>query len=102
MHTPGPWSTFTDTEDCTVVHIGAPLLPYVATAFGDDPHSITPQQMANAVLLSAAPDLLAALQALLPHVPVPRVPMGDDPSNPFPLPDYIAQARAALNKALGE
>lgn len=95
MHTPGPWDIFTDTEDCTVVHIGAPLLPYVATAFGDDPHSITPQQMANAVLLSAAPDLLASLHDLLIY-------FGPQPDADNGLDELLTQARAAIARAKGQ
>ena len=58
--------------------------------------------IANARLIAAAPDLLVALQSLLPHVTVPVGPMGTDPENPFPLPDYIVAARAAIAKAQGK
>lgn len=50
-------------------------------------------------LAAAAPELLVALQELLKHVPVPRVAMGNNFDDPFPLPDYIKQARAAITKA---
>lgn len=53
-------------------------------------------------LHAAAPDLLAALRGLLPHVPVPASllgpALGDDPC---PLPDYIRAAHDAISKATG-
>lgn len=57
-----------------------------------------PGPAANARIIAAAPELLAALIALLAHA-APVVEMGSDPDDPFPDPDYIAQARAAIAKA---
>lgn len=87
-HTPAPWSI--------EWHDG---YAYIMSANGADVVQCNTQ---DARLIAAAPDLLAALQALLHHVPVPRVPMGNDFGNPFPLPDYITQARAAIARATGE
>lgn len=97
MHTPAPWTaTAKDTIN------GIPAYWWIQCSAGGvigDVQSVNP---ADAALISAAPDLLAALQALLPHVPVPRVPMGQDHADPFPLPDYVKAARAAIAKATGE
>lgn len=56
----------------------------------------------NDTLRDAAPALLAALRGLLPHVPVPAVPLGDALcDDPCPLPDYLKAAHDAIAKATG-
>lgn len=49
-----------------------------------------------AFLYFAAPNLLAALALLEMNTPVPAVAMGENFDDPFPLPDYIKQAREAI------
>ena len=75
-HTPGPWSVETDTE---MIHINSPLRP-VFEAFGltgtvaicssgplldENDLKMRPEDEANAKLIAAAPDLLAALEQML-------------------------------------
>ncbi len=85
-HTQGPWETF------------GPLL---FTVYGGDPKrriavidytqgNETEESRANARLISAAPELLAALQAISNHAP------------DLPAHAAVNIARAALAKALGE
>ena len=98
QHTPAPWAVvgreIHGQQDSGVIVARIPEWGLLA--------DIPDQGPTNAALIAAAPDLLAALQALLPHVPIPRVPMGQDHADPFPLPDYIKAARTAIAKATGE
>lgn len=89
-HTPGPWVT--DPEG----HIRAPYpnhAPGISiarmTCFGA--HDVHMAIGANAALISAAPDLLAALEELLADKYL------SDPINA----DRMANARAAIAKAKG-
>lgn len=57
-HTPGPWAVkpySSDTGDFTVT---SPSLPFIANTIGG-----TDQEHGNALLIAAAPDLLAACKA---------------------------------------
>ena len=93
MHTPGPWTVDPKTlavyapdrhghaAAVRVAECGRTLLPAVEIA-------------ANAALVAAAPDLLAALQALLPHVPGH---LTEDLSGR----PWLAQARTAIARATG-
>mgnify|MGYP001260829464 CR=1 FL=1 len=95
-HTPGPWtvrrSMPEDGYDCWF--ISACPLPNREVDIGDVaggyPHE---QKEANARLIAAAPELLAALSAMLTH-------MGMD-EDEWNKPTYD-QARAAIAKATGE
>ena len=65
-HTPGPWRAFQDAESCDVI---APDGYHVASV--EPCNSVNPEaeQAANARLIAAAPDLLAALEQIAgyPH-----------------------------------
>lgn len=67
-HTPGPWAIQMDGRDTRVVREADGLKSYVAS-LGEiwlcEEHGGTVD--ANAALIAAAPDLLAALKALLAH-----------------------------------
>jgi hypothetical protein len=59
-HTPGPWDAFGP-----IIHRNGRHIAHVeATGIGDGERG-TPEQRANARLIAAAPDLLAALKLLL-------------------------------------
>jgi hypothetical protein len=64
-HTPGPWKVFTSTDGQKLIGVGATNGQGITDSdFGiwswDDPEG-----KANALLIAAAPDLLAALKRLL-------------------------------------
>lgn len=83
--TPGSWRVESDRQGCDCV-VGPRGV--VADTIGME---------ANAHLIAAAPDLYAALQALMPVL--------DDLTTldePFPAEDAVIAARAALAKADGE
>lgn len=88
-HTPGPWSCYLNDEQGFDVYQddgsgngdGVPCLP------GD------PQSSANAHLIAAAPELLSALEGLLPEG------WGDGTMDHMP---GVLAARAAIAKARGE
>ena len=62
-HTPGPWYHEADSHTGAVKTEGKKL---IASVFGDDPECREDdRQIANATLIAAAPDLLAALQAIV-------------------------------------
>jgi hypothetical protein len=85
-HTPGPWYTGID-EDCHMVYSGD--ADVVADTLRDDGDAET--ESANATLISAAPELLAALEILLLEFETSQ------PSRK----SWIA-ARKAISKAKGE
>ena len=82
-HTPGPWSVHSkfvgplavEADDVTVAHVG---------------HKDWDTCAANAELIAASPDLLAALERAIPEIAVVGIP------------DLLEQARAAIKKARGE
>lgn len=94
-HTPGPWTAgLTDSRKVPAFVVGAtsacgftPLVCHVQSADIDIGN-------ANARLIAAAPDLLAALQGLLKGIFD-----GPDEANAAML---VAKARDAVNKATGE
>lgn len=59
-HTPGPWETKWPKYNCTIESRGGVVATvYIGQTIGDD------ESVANANLIAAAPDLLAALKAML-------------------------------------
>lgn len=99
-HTPGPWDIWTDREENEIYGraIGARI-----TAAGDsrsigsihglasNEEAIRDEAAANAKLIAAAPELLAALEALLDQADLGEV---DEETQPI-----VDQARAAIAKA---
>ena len=93
--TPGPWST--DTAGCArvvVVHHG-PWSEIIADVFAY-PHDAR-NRNANARLMAAAPDLLAALQEAVTAYGKPGGPW-NVPSDPG---GWLERARTAIAKAQG-
>ena len=107
-HTPGPWIVRDNGEGwvCPVIdspNIGKGYFASLATATQRDPHPregggiSTTTARANARLIAAAPDLLAALEKAVGHYGKPGGPW-NVPSEPG---TWIADARAAIAKAKG-
>jgi len=93
MHTPGPWSAGRAIpEDNTISRIVRAGDDHIAAVMDLD--GAAQEAADNARLIAAAPELLAALQALLPHVP------GHLTDDLFGRP-WLAQARAAIARATG-
>lgn len=96
-HTKGPWGLRRDpshyysatTIEAGVVGARRPFMPEMMVRVGGDADIVT--QEANARLISAAPDLLEALENLL------AVSCGDGGTKP----NAPELARLAINKALG-
>jgi hypothetical protein len=91
-HTPGPW-----TKGDTDYFYGGPAIMaqgsiVAAVSYAGAPCGCSETTTANARLIAAAPDLLAALQGLLSDKYL------SDPINN----DRMAAARAAVSKATGE
>lgn len=80
-HTPGPWAT---DDDGYIIAPGRGLIGYPARVPDSD------ERGPNARLMGAAPELLAALEALLDAIEDQRVTHGD-----------CNQGRAAIAKARG-
>jgi hypothetical protein len=104
MHTPGKW-VITSRYGNLKTEIAAGSKA-IATVWTHQPVSVAndkgrgyhdlqdPEGIANARLISAAPDLLAALKAILAH------PRTGDRCVVF-MPDEVAQAQAAIAKSKG-
>lgn len=88
-HTPGPWS---------VEYDGSVVMAHqvVSSAPGPD-GSTREERLANARLIAAAPDLVAALASLLAVATRDRRKLGGRTDSPT-----FQAAKAALEKALGE
>ena len=94
-HTPGPWKRGIVSDSCSTGGDIAYIWPE------SNGHTIARVQggniTANSLLISAAPDLLAALQ---------RIAAGQEMSGEFDHPDTVRRyqeiARAAISKATGE
>ena len=107
-HTPGPWAVRDDGMDyaCPIIDspsVGRGYYASIATATQRDPH---PREgggipiataRANARLIAAAPDLLAALEKAVERYGKPGGPW-NVPSDPG---TWIADSRAAIAKAKG-
>lgn len=95
-HTPGPWQAVEDEQhllspDQFRIWINAEGLH---VAYVDGPRNV--ERVANARLTAAAPDLLAALQALVAELDGPGKPYSSDSYAP---PHFIETAKAAIAKA---
>lgn len=85
-HTPGPWFVTGQRTKYVEARIAGGMIQEVASIGPTDADSgYGPQQEANARLISAAPDLLGSLQAILDNCDLPD--------------DYEQRALAAIAKA---
>jgi hypothetical protein len=93
QHTPGPWTTDGDAYSGNL-DIVAPTgrIAMLDCEFSEETEDVL---TANAHLIAAAPDLLAALREIVAAVEVGDVD-GFSPSG-----DWFREAKAALNKATG-
>lgn len=92
-HTPGPWTINECPQDCTDIRIGAHGTPKIASVHLRDMSML--EQQANARLIAAAPELLAALQANRVYLPTIQCDGVVEDSGPR------KQALAAIAKATG-
>ena len=101
VHTPGDWTIETiggdiyiqsspDTDICRVFR------PYPATGESGKPEVMQARAEANARLIAAAPELLAALQSLVSHYDLPASQRVSNPS------DLWSSARSAITLAGGD
>ena len=97
-HTPGPWSTF---QDASLRHAVATATVRICDMWGKDPAFFTAEDAANARLIASAPDLLAALKALLESIESVDFSVLDDAGLHY---DRIpwSQAETAIARATGE
>lgn len=101
--TPGPW--LCERHGIVTAEVGGVRRQVASTTgdavmHGDPSQSVVDIQMANAHLLSAAPDLLAALSSILELYPHQICVCGRGKPR---IPDALADAgRAAIRKARGE
>lgn len=95
-HTPGPWKYQHATGDITSDHPPYPFRLVARTYLREHPHSLMMggEDEANARLIASAPELLAALKALVDEC-TDR--WGEDS-----LPSEVYEAREAIAKAKGE
>jgi len=109
QHTPGPWEAQTNRSPLTITH-ELPHLPQakgghrqfreIAEVYVSDKGDGAPEDFANARLIAAAPELLAALENLLSRAALP----GPARKNAVLRERMISareQARAAIAKATG-
>ena len=91
-HTPGPWKTGHHPDpkcSCMYVFAGKDQFDLgVCTLYEDEPTNA-----ANARLIAAAPDLLAALESLVEFVGYKGVPEGATPN-------CVLDSRAAIKRAV--
>lgn len=95
-HTPGPWIWGADAHDSRVMATEA---PWRDRTIAEVHHGEDVMGEANGHLIAAAPDLLAACEAMLTqrYSSWHRFAEEDDPE-----PDDMQKARAAIKKARGE
>jgi len=98
QHTPGPWQVHKTNASRFGIRSGQDSLADVWAMIGspvlmDRAH----EGEANARLIAAAPDLLAALQLIAAHEPV----WGISPQLDVLINTWIADARAAIARAIG-
>ena len=109
-HTPGPWKLETAKTSCGICHkIGPfPFRPdrishacvYVDAASHDGSSPVDQELLANARLIAAAPELLAALEAMMENKTCN--PSSMTPAERAALWVSHGKARAAIAKAKGE
>jgi hypothetical protein len=90
-YTSGPWSYYTKPQPngCPIVGAKGLMIAQIAHSINEEWQAKT--AIANAQLISAAPELLEALQTLVDN-------FGPTPSEKV---NGLAEARAAIKKAIG-
>ena len=108
-HTPGPWTAFIRGRGRTIaVDIGPTPVgktPCIINWPGFDASDLpVSEQIGNAHLIAASPDLLAALKDMTPPMPPPdaKCHLGIVPQSECAHCKRIAKAHAAIAKAKGE
>lgn len=98
-HTPGPWTFYTEPQPngCPIVGARGLMVAMLAHTVNQSDQKET--ALANALLIAAAPDLLAALQELTDDI-ADRFDMDSPSTNPG-MKTAVREARAALVKATG-
>ena len=92
-HTPGPWKVIGKDKTEIGALLGTPEAIVIAdTRFFQEPTN--PRERADARLIAAAPDLLAACEAALDNIPYVAAVQWDY--------DLAQQLKAAIAKARGE
>ena len=111
QHTPAPWTVLEDSDSSRPITIAGPADDDLVNVYSSDnatvaiPHA---ESIANARLIAAAPDMLAALAAALPAVTAAAAehPKWTDHysgqvQDPFGLHALADQITAAITKAKG-
>lgn len=94
-HTPGPWSVQRESDGAPYVYIrSSAALGQIATVYE--------RPSANAPLIAAAPDLLAALVAVLERAEREYQELTDGEHGTFEAYPEAKAARAAISKAEGK
>lgn len=110
-YTPGPWVVYTADGSLGTVETadGAVVVAQAQQVSAKDQLSGSPERFANARLIAAAPDLLEALFALLPHVEhadscgdMDAYNNADVPTCGCGLDSARERANAAISRATGE
>lgn len=96
QHTPGPW-TLSDDDSPLLYGTGGPYIAQVFSRTEADTGTLRPNYAADAAVIAAAPDLLAALQGLLQGII--RHEVKEEYLKHYP---EVAAARAAIAKATGK
>ena len=101
-HTPGPW--FVSDQGTVYFRLPNGSEPPICRTTGIDLQELDlDQSIVNAHLLAAAPDLLAALEAMLDVQSRRRHPLGQpDEGIAYAAADAASKARAAIAKAGGK
>lgn len=98
-HTPAPWKLFSAPQVTEI--LGSDDIPIVSWPGFDDSRRDMKTHKANACLITAAPELLAALEALFENCTMIHAHWGDG-DNTKQADEAIANARAAIARAKGE
>lgn len=99
-HTPGPWAESDWMESfVSVTHDGYVVAEVQPKLWNGVPRITRAEVKANARLIAATPELLAALEAILAH---PAAAQAEKRGSLVYAPEELRRARAAIAKAKGE
>jgi hypothetical protein len=101
QHTSGPWNVGDDSPN----EYEGPTIENIDTVIAvipiDDINDSSPEERANARLIAAAPDLLAALQHIATIAGICAITFPNSPGN-GDLQNIVRDARSAISKATGK